>query len=126
MGVCCAMRRRCVTFLAVPRKRGFLWKYLTKADADRRLAHGDRSEDTMKTGDRAVKESFVPEDRDHWIGIVERYIGRCLDLITAPRASELAYELRISAVRLTRHFKRAVGIDISTYMKQRQLELAKH
>jgi len=58
-------------------------------------------------------------EQDRCRSIVDAYVERCFDLRTAPRVSELAYELGVSHLRLARMFR-----GISRYMKQRQIARA--
>ncbi|HEX8170936.1 MAG TPA: AraC family transcriptional regulator [Thermoanaerobaculia bacterium] len=68
----------------------------------------------------------MASEREVWYALVDAYVDRCFRVQTAPRASELAYQLRLSPVRLTREFRRKAGDSISGYMKRRQVERAKY
>ena len=46
---------------------------------------------------------------------VEAYVTRCRDRATAPRVSELAYELGISRVTLNARFQEMSGTSLSEY-----------
>jgi AraC-like DNA-binding protein len=67
----------------------------------------------------------VSTEQTTWIETAESYLVECVKAASPPRASELAAQLNITPVRLTREFRGCVGSNISVFLKTRQLELAK-
>jgi AraC-like DNA-binding protein len=63
--------------------------------------------------------------RDFWLSAAEQYVRDCRNVATSLRASELAQRMCMTPARLTRDFREAVGVDISAYLRQRQIESAK-
>lgn len=60
-----------------------------------------------------------------WIRTAESYLVDCMNAASPARASELAARLNITPVQLVREFRGSVGSTISSFLKSRQIELAK-
>jgi AraC-like DNA-binding protein len=67
----------------------------------------------------------VSSTDSEWIAAAESYLVDCMNDSSPPRASELAARLSITPVQLTREFRGSVGSNISSFLKGRQIELAK-
>jgi len=67
----------------------------------------------------------VSDLASEWIAAAESYLAECMNLSSPPRASELAARLNITPVQLAREFRGSVGSNISSFLKERQVELAK-
>jgi AraC-like DNA-binding protein len=59
------------------------------------------------------------------IDAAETYLKDCIGAASSPRASELADRLRLSPVQLAREFRGSVGRTVSSFLKSRQIEVAK-
>lgn len=65
------------------------------------------------------------KEPEEWRRTVDAYVDECLRLRTSPRVTELAAQMRMSPVRLTRRVRRFLGVSPSQYIKERQIAYAK-
>jgi AraC-like DNA-binding protein len=55
---------------------------------------------------------------------IDAYVARCHEQATAPRVSELAYELGISRVTLNHRFQEQTGAPLSEYFAAKRAQAA--
>lgn len=60
------------------------------------------------------------------VAVVELYVRQCFQRSTAPRVDELAQRLGTHPSVLSRRFKLTTGRRLSSVLKERQIEEAKH